>query len=171
MFCRPIIFLAALMALPLFPELKAAVPGGLEPYAGSYSGTAVAKSAGTTERANSTLTFTGRKYRYGGTFLYAGILNQGGTPVVVAQTFRMSATGLVRGMVTVGDQSGFGGGSVKLVGNRLIYTLQYKLKDVSSTVIELKGDVKFYPRRAVMNATVTSADPTYAGTLRIVGKR
>lgn len=151
--------------------LPGAVPSGLEPYAGSYSGIAVATSAGTTQRANSTLTFTGRKYRYGGTFLYAGILNQSGAPAVVAQTFRMSAAGRVGGTVTVGSQSGSGGGSVKLVRNRLLYTLQYKLNDASSTIIELKGDVKFYPRRAVMNAAVTSADPTYAGTLRIVGKR
>lgn len=168
---RPIISLPALLLLVLPAATHGAVPSGLEPYAGSYSGTAVATSAGTTERASSTLTFTGRRYRYGGTFLYAGILNQSGTPLVVAQTFRMSAAGRVVGTVTVGAQSGTGAGSVKLVRNRLIYTLQYKLTDVGATVIELKGDVKFYPRRAVMNATVTSADPTYSGKLRIVGKR
>lgn len=165
-------FPALSLSLVLFlPGALGANTPGLQRFAGSYSGTAVAKDGGTAVESSSTLTFTGRRTGNGGTFLYAGILNRGGIAQVVGQTFAMSSKGVIRGRVTVGEALGTGRGRVRVAGRKLLFTLNYRLKDPAATVITLKGAVRFTATRAVMLATVTATDPAFAGTLRVVGKR
>ena len=167
---RPI-FVVAILALLATPALAAKTKPSLEPYAGSYTGTAVSSTSAGSLSGSATLTFTGRKNSLRGTFLYTGILNNAGTPKTVIQTVNIAPSGSCSGRVILDGVNGQCPGTASFHGKVLTFTLTYQLDDASATTVSLAGTVRFAGRRATMTATVTSSDPGYAGTLTVKGKR
>lgn len=165
--------LLTLAVLPLFlgTSAHAAKKPGLAPFAGSYSGRAISKWGATSLSDNATLTFTGKKYRLSGTFLYNGILNRNGVALRVDQTFNLKSRGAATGRVTVGDQTGTGTGKVQLQKKTLKFSVTYRLDGLTPVTINLVGKVVFAPKRAVMTATVSSSDASFNGSLKMTGRR
>jgi hypothetical protein len=159
---------ATLLAAVTVAEAAREKPS-LEPFAGSYTGTAASTTSAGALFSPSTLTFTGRQNSLRGTFLYTGILNQAGTAQTVVQTLDVSRRGVCTGRVTVGGIDASPAGRVSLRGTKLATTITYSLPD--GTVITLDGGVKFRGKRAKWSATVSSSDAGYAGTLLVKGKR
>jgi hypothetical protein len=162
-------FALALLALLTTPALAAKKKPSLEPYAGSYTGTAVSSTAAGSLSGSATLTFTGRKSSLRGTFLYTGILNNAGAAKTVIQTVNIAPSGACSGRVILDGVNGQCPGTASMRGKALTFTLTYQLD--GGPTVTLAGTVRFAGRRATMTATVTSTDPGYDGTLTVKGKR
>jgi hypothetical protein len=167
---RPLLVALAL-ALLATPAFAAKKKPSLDPYAGSYTGTAVSSTAAGTLSGSATLTFTGRKNSLRGTFLYTGILNNAGAAKTVIQTVNIAPSGSCSGRVILDGVNGQCPGTASLHGKALTFTITYQLEDATGTTVTLAGTVRFSGRRATLTATVTSSDPGYAGTLTVKGKR
>lgn len=167
------IAVAALAGALVFSSAEAKKkPPGLEPFAGSYTGSAQSTTNGTTLSGNATLTFTGRKSGLRGTFLYTGILNRGGVAQEVVQTFDLSHKGVVRGRVSLGGVLGAGSGNVRLVKKKnLSFALTYTLVEPTPLTLQLVGQVAFRGKRATLTATVTASDAAGSGALTVKGRR
>ncbi len=170
---RASLLLAAGCFLTAVPSQAAKKKPGLLPYAGSYTGKAVSKGGASSLSGSATLTFTGKTYGLRGSFLYTGILNQAGTAQNVIQTFNLTSKGVLSGRVTVGSANGTGTGKIHFIKkkNTVTFTETYKLYGSPGTTITLTGKIVFKTKRALLTATVTSSDPTFAGTLSVTGKR
>jgi hypothetical protein len=143
----------------------------LEPFAGSYTGTATSATAAGALSGPATLTFTGRPRSLRGTFLYTGILNAGGVAQNVVQTLEISKAGLLRGRVSLNEVTGEGSGKVRLNGKVLRTDVTYTIATEPATVVRIVGRITFTGKRAKWMATVSSADPNFAGSLLVKGKR
>ena len=167
---------SAVLALTLLAvvsaDAKSKKKEGLEPFAGSYTGTAVSTTVAGTLSGSSTLTFTGRKSSLRGTFLYNGILNSGNTPRNTQLTLNISKRGIVTGRVTIDGVEGYANGQARLRGRKLAISISNALGTGPGTIVNINGAVTFNgAKRVTWSATVGSSDAGYDGTLRVTGKR
>jgi hypothetical protein len=143
----------------------------LEPYSGSYTGTAFSSTAAGALSGSATLTFTGRRNSLRGTFQYSGILTSGNTAMNVVQIFNISKKGVLNGRVTVGENQGLGSGQARMSGRKMTISVSYVVGVAPGTSINLDGTIVFKGKRATWTAAVTSSDPSYNGSLTVKGKR
>lgn len=141
--------------------------------AGSYTGKAASTGGGQSFTAPATLTFTGTSNWLNGTFLYNGILTQGGLaePWPATHTLKFNSRGKVHGRVTLGTSRGHGSGTVKLTGRTMRVKLKYRVNYNGRTTMTLDGKISFQGKKVTFKANVKSSDPTFDGQLKVSGKR